>query len=53
MTMRWKDARIKLREMLSEFGADWSPEYREAVKIAMERIEQVEDLQDEDDMEDV
>ncbi len=51
--MRWKEARIQLREMLHEFDEDWSPEYKEAVRIAMERIEQVEDLQDEDDMEDV
>ena len=43
--MRWNEARRKLQEMLNEFGADWSEEYREAVKIGIERIEEVEDLE--------
>lgn len=51
--MRWAEARIKLRELINEHGADWSPEYTEAVMIGMQRIEEVEDLQDEDDMEEV
>jgi len=51
--MRWSEARRKLQEFLKEHGADWSPEYQEAVKIGIERIQEVEDLQDEEDLEDV
>lgn len=43
--MSWKEARRKLQEMLHEFGADWSLEYKEAVGIGIERIEEVEDLE--------
>ena len=51
--MRWSEARRKLQEFLKEHGADWSPEYQEAVKIGIKRIQEVEDLQDEEDLEDV
>lgn len=43
--MSWKEARRKLQEMLKDVGADWSPEYREAVRIAIERVEEVEELE--------
>lgn len=43
--MSWKEARRKLQEMLKEHGSDWSPEYQEAVRIGIERIEEVEDLE--------
>jgi hypothetical protein len=46
----WKEARLKLCEMLKEVGADWPPDYIEAVKIGMERIEEVEDLELEEDV---
>lgn len=49
--MRWKEARVKLRELIAECGNDleWSAKYKEAVKIGMERIEEVEDLELEED----
>ena len=43
--MRWVEARRKLQEFLKEHGAEWSPEYREAVEIGIERIQEVEDLE--------
>jgi hypothetical protein len=43
--MTWKEASKKLREMLDEFSENWSPQYKEAVLIGIERIEEVEDLQ--------
>ena len=48
--MRWAEARFKLQEFLREHGAEWSPEYREAVKIGIERIQEVEDLELEEDV---
>ena len=48
-TMTWKEASKKLREMFDELSQDWSPEYREAVLIGIERIEEVEDLQGTED----
>ncbi|HEX2557442.1 MAG TPA: hypothetical protein VHK86_03905 [Nitrososphaera sp.] len=47
--MTWKEASRKLIEMLDELGQDWSPEYREAVLIGIERIQEVEDLQGTED----
>lgn len=47
--MTWKQASKKLREMLDECAQDWSPEYKEAVIIGIERIEEVEDLQGAED----
>lgn len=44
--MRWKEARIKLLELLHEHAQDWSLEYKEAVLIGIERIAEVEDLED-------
>lgn len=48
--MRWKEAREILRKMLDEFSEDWSPQYKAAVLIGIERIKEVEDLQDEEDV---
>lgn len=45
MRMSWAEARRKLQEELKEHGASWSPEYREAVRIGIERIQEVEDLE--------
>jgi hypothetical protein len=45
MKMTWKEARRKLQEMLKDCGEEWSPEYREAVRIAIERVEEVEELE--------
>lgn len=49
--MTWKQARKVLLEMLAddELCRDWSTEYREAVLIGIERIEEVEDLQGTED----
>lgn len=51
--MRWKEARLKLREMLHEVGEDWPDDYKQAVLIGIERIEEVEDLEDEQNMENI
>lgn len=43
--MRWVEARIRLQEMLKEYGEDWPEKYRQAVEIGIERIQEVEDLE--------
>lgn len=49
--MAWKEASKKLIQLLDEHGKDWSCEYREAVLIGIERIQEVEDLQGTEDYE--
>ena len=48
--MTWKQASKKLQEILDRYDRDWSPQYKEAVRIGIERIQEVEDLQHEDDV---
>lgn len=48
--MTWKEASKKLREILERYELEWSPQYKEAVLIGIERIEEVEDLQFEEDV---
>lgn len=47
--MRWKEASVHIRSMLQEKQTHWSKKDKEALAIAIERIEEVEDLEDEVD----